>query len=57
MIVNHRDQDEFLELLRTNRVPLGLAIGCDLDNHLRFKKGSFNIILGHANVGNPYYFL
>jgi hypothetical protein len=57
MIVNHRDQDEFLELLRTNRVPLGLAIGCDLDNHLRFKKGSFNIILGHANVGKTYWLL
>jgi len=57
MIVNHRDQDEFLELLRTNKVPLGLAIGCDLDNHLRFKKGSFNIILGHANVGKTYWLL
>ncbi len=57
MKVNHRDQDEFLELLRTNKVPLGLGIGCALDNNLRFKKGSFNIILGHANVGKTYWVL
>jgi hypothetical protein len=57
MKVNHRDQDEFLELLRTNRVPLGKGIGIDLDNHLRFKEGKFNIILGHANVGKTYWLL
>lgn len=57
MIVNHRNQDEYLELLRTNKIPLGKAIGCDLDNHLRFKIGTFNIILGHANVGKTYWLL
>lgn len=57
MIVNHRDQDHFLELLRTNQVPLGKGIGCDLDNNLRFKEGSFNIVLGHANVGKTYWLL
>jgi hypothetical protein len=57
MKINHRDNDEFLELLRTNQVPIGKGIGCDLDNNLRFKEASFNIILGHANVGKTYFVL
>ena len=57
MIVNHRQQDELLELLRKNEIPLGLGIGTELDNNLRFKVGSFNIILGHANVGKTYWLL
>jgi hypothetical protein len=57
MKVDHREQDEFLELLRTNRVPLGKGLGIHLDEHLRFKEGSFNIILGHANVGKTYWLL
>jgi hypothetical protein len=57
MKVNHRDNDEFLELLRTNQVPIGKGIGCELDENLRFKVASFNIILGHANVGKTYWVL
>jgi len=57
MIVNHRSQDELLELLRQNKIPLGKGIGVNLDNHLRFKEGTFNIILGHANVGKTYWLL
>ena len=57
MKINHRDNDEFLELLRRNEVPLGLGIDVALDNHLRFKKASFNCILGHANVGKTYWVL
>ena len=57
MIINHRENDEFLEQARLNKIPQGLGINNNLDNHLRFKKGSFNIILGHANVGKTYWVL
>jgi hypothetical protein len=57
MIVNHRSQDDLLELLRQDKIPLGKGIGVSLDNHLRFKEGTFNIILGHANVGKTYWLL
>lgn len=57
MIIDHRQNDEFLELARQDKVPQGLGLGIHLDNHLRFKQGSFNIILGHANVGKTYWVL
>lgn len=57
MIINHRDNDEYLELLRTNKIPIGKGLGIELDDYLRFKEGSFNIILGHANVGKTYFVL
>ena len=57
MIINNRDNDEFLELARQDMIPLGLGINNNLDNNLRFKKSSFNIILGHANVGKTYFVL
>lgn len=57
MVVNHREQDILLELLRKDEIPLGKGIGITLDNNLRFKEGSFNIILGHANVGKTYWLL
>ena len=57
MIVNHKDSDEYLELLRLDQIPLGLGLDIPLDNHLRFKVGTFNIILGHANVGKTYWVL
>ena len=57
MIIDHRENDEFLEQARQDRVPQGLGINNNLDNNLRFKVGSFNIILGHANVGKTYWVL
>jgi len=57
MKVNHRDQDKYLELLRLDKVPQGKGLGIDLDNHLRFKEGKLNMILGHANVGKTYWVL
>lgn len=57
MIANHRDNDEYLELARQDKLPLGLGIGCILDEYLRFKRGSFNIILGHPNVGKTYWLM
>ncbi len=57
MIIDHRENDKFLEQARQDRVPQGLGINNNLDNNLRFKEGSFNIILGHANVGKTYWVL
>lgn len=57
MITNHRDNDEYLELLRQDKIPLGLGLNIPLDHNLRYKVGTFNIILGHANVGKTYWVL
>jgi hypothetical protein len=57
MIIDHRDNDNYLELARTNQIPLGLGLGIPLDENLRFKRGNFNIILGHANTGKTYWVL
>lgn len=57
MIIDHRENDEYLELLRRDEIPLGLGLGIDLDRNLRFKRGAFNVILGHANVGKTYWVL
>lgn len=54
-LTNHRDNDDFLELLRQDKVPQGEGINCQLDNNLRFKRGKLNMILGHANVGKTYW--
>jgi hypothetical protein len=57
MITDHRENDEYLELLRKNKIPIGLGIDAPIDNNLRFKRGSFNIVLGHANTGKTYWVL
>ena len=41
MIINHRNNDEYLELLRQDKVPVGKGLGIALDNNLRFKESSF----------------
>ena len=35
MIINHRQQDEYLELLRQDKIPQGKGLGIHLDNHPR----------------------
>jgi len=57
MIIDHRNNDEYLELARLDKVPQGLGLFIPLDKNLRFKEGGFNIILGHANVGKTYWVL
>lgn len=56
-ILNNDAADEFLQLVRTGKLKLGLDTGCKLDDHLRYKSGTFNVILGHANVGKTYWVL
>jgi hypothetical protein len=57
MITNHRENDEYLEQARLNKIPIGLGLDIPLDTNLRFKRGNFNLILGHANVGKTYWVL
>lgn len=43
---------EKVDQVRMGKVKEGLKFGqWNLDAHLRFKRGNFNIVLGHANVG------
>lgn len=56
-ILNNDIADDFLESVRNGTLELGLSVGCNLDNHLRYKEGTFNVILGHANVGKTYWIL
>ena len=55
MLVNNKEITTYLEDFHSGRIKKGLGIGCALDEYLRFKKGSFNIILGHDNVGKTYW--
>ena len=57
MITDHRLNDEYLELLRQDKIPQGKGLGIKLDDHIRFKEGTFNCILGHSNVGKTYWLL
>ena len=57
MIINHRENDEFLEQARLNKIPQGLGINNNLDNHLRFKQGQFCVVIGHANTGKTFWVL
>lgn len=50
-------QNKELEQYFDGSMQQGLGIDCDLDNHLRFKKGQFNLILGNDNVGKTFWLL
>lgn len=57
MILDNGHATEYLNLYREGKIKLGLGIGCELDEYLRFKEKQLNIILGHDNVGKTYWFL
>lgn len=50
-LLNSTHADDYLASVRNGTLKQGLGIGCRLDNYLRFKYGSFNLIMGQANVG------
>ena len=50
-------QDDFLEAYRNGTLETGLKIDCDLDDNLVFKRGQFNLFLGHDNVGKTFFIL
>ena len=56
-ILNEDYQSKELEQYFDGSMQQGLGIECDLDNHLRFKKGQFNLILGNDNVGKTFWLL
>lgn len=52
MLINFEQTLSKLNDVRTGKIKEGLALGVPgIDEHLRFKYGNFNVILGHANVG------
>lgn len=55
MITDQRRIKDYLEAFHEGRIAMGKGIGCDLDNFLRFKQGTFNMILGHDNTGKTYW--
>lgn len=55
MILNNGHQMDYLLNYRHGKIKQGLAIGCNLDEHLRFKPKQLCIILGHDNVGKTYW--
>ena len=61
MILENNSGKKYLDSIRDGSFKLGLEIGCPLDNHLRYKQGTFNVMAGHANVGKTkfilYYYL
>lgn len=59
--VNHILPDDFqdseLDEYRLGTMRQGLKIDCDLDQHLVFKFGQYNLFLGHDNVGKTFFML
>jgi len=52
MIANFKDIKEKLLDVKYDRIEQGLGLDIDeIDEFLRFKKGAFNICVGHANTG------
>ena len=43
MIIDHRNNDEYLELARLDKVPQGLGLFIPLDKHLRFKDTRYDL--------------
>jgi hypothetical protein len=51
MILDSAYDNDYLNAVRNGTLKQGLEIGCKLDEHLVFKHGSFNVMIGQANVG------
>ena len=55
MILPKGHSTKYLNDYRDGLIPMGLGLGCDLDQHLVWKDSQLNIILGHDNVGKTYF--
>lgn len=55
MIVKDAHITDYLEAFHAGRIAKGLGIGCVLDDFIRWKPGTFNVILGHDNLGKTYW--
>ena len=55
MLVNKDKITDYLVKVKRGEIEEGLTIGHeDVDTHIRFKRGNFNVITGHANVGKTH---
>lgn len=50
-ILNETYADSYLASVRDGSLKQGLGIECKLDDYLRFKYGTLNLIMGQSNVG------
>ena len=58
MILEIEDQLNQIHKIRSGEIKEGLSLGIKtFDQHWRFKKGSFNVFLGHSNVGKTHFVL
>lgn len=55
MILSKGSDNEYLLDYKHDRIVKGLGIGCKLDDHLRFKRGQYNGVLGGNNVGKTFF--
>lgn len=56
MIVHQLEIEEYLKDYKDGKIEKGATIGIkSSDDFIRFNKGSFNMILGHDNVGKTYW--
>ena len=52
MLIDFNQELNKLNRVRSGEIKEGLKLGnSNLDEHIRFKRSNFNVILGHANVG------
>jgi len=55
MILDIKDQLNKIHDIRSGKIKEGLGLGIkSFDQYFRFKKGTFNIFLGHSNVGKTH---
>ena len=54
-ILKKGSDTQYLLDYKHGRIPKGLGIGCELDNHLVFKRGQYVGVLGGNNVGKTYF--
>lgn len=54
-ILKKGSDNDYLLDYKHDRIVKGLGIGCELDNHLRFKEGQYCGVLGGNNVGKTYF--
>ena len=57
MIIDDKKNLDYLYNYHDGKIEQGLKIGCILDNHLRFKRGSFVMVNGLDNVGKTRWIL
>lgn len=57
MILENGHSTQYLLDYKNGLIPKGLGLGIELDNYFVWKRGQFNIILGHDNVGKSYFIL